>query len=269
MQSKPVKLEPTQELAYVIGVIYGDGSAFVTKYKQYVIKLETSSKKFAEEFARCLRIVHGKSTFGKRSKYYYVYVYSKVLVMFLKNRQKCLKVIKLYPCDFVRGFYDSEGGYYSQGTANTLYMFNTDVDTLEIVNEAVKLCTGFKLKLIKHTNNIYALYTGVKNQIAKFLKMVKPSIKYEPRKFHETTYVKECEYCGKEFITRHKNQRFCSRKCFSKWETGKNNPSWRGGKVIKVCEYCGRVFYVFPSAKSHRKFCSNECRYTSKKEVVL
>ena len=79
--------------------------------------------------------------------------------------------------------------------------------------------------------------------------------------------VKVCEYCGKEFITRHKSQRFCSRECFAKWESNKNNPAWKGGKIAVRCQNCGKIFYVYPSEikKGGGKFCSNECKYASRK----
>lgn len=41
---------------------------------------------------------------------------------------------------------------------------------------------------------------------------------------------------------------------------GKNNPSWKGGKITKKCDYCGKSKNVFPGNKYNYNFCNNECR---------
>lgn len=52
-----VRLEPSLKLAYVIGVMFGDGSVSFRKsgrsYK-YRIRLKVVDREFAEEFKRCL-----------------------------------------------------------------------------------------------------------------------------------------------------------------------------------------------------------------------
>ena len=80
----------------------------------------------------------------------------------------------------------------------------------------------------------------------------------------------KCKNCGKEFYvtpSRYKEGRgkFCSRKCYFEYsrkmglQKGKNNPSWKGGKVKKICLNCGKEFYVYPSRANKAKFCSVEC----------
>ena len=50
-----VKLDPSPELAYVIGVIFGDGSvSFKKRDYKYRIRLKVVDREFAEEFKRCL-----------------------------------------------------------------------------------------------------------------------------------------------------------------------------------------------------------------------
>ena len=97
--------------------------------------------------------------------------------------------------------------------------------------------------------------------------------------------IKICEYCGKEFNAKYKNQKFCSRSCSHKSMSKKievqcetcGKTFWikkdrfdrsehhycshechsESGRIIKKCEYCGKEF---TSKKSeNRRFCSHEC----------
>jgi endogenous inhibitor of DNA gyrase (YacG/DUF329 family) len=80
----------------------------------------------------------------------------------------------------------------------------------------------------------------------------------------KTTLV--CKQCGKKFdvIPSEKDTaKFCSQKCWGKWQSekrsGKNAGGWKGGKIAIVCKQCGKKFKVFPGEKQ-RKFCSHKCR---------
>ena len=89
---------------------------------------------------------------------------------------------------------------------------------------------------------------------------------------------KKCDECGKDFNSHpHLNQKFCSKKCASKYISenlngknhpnyGKNNPNWCGGLVIKICDQCGKEFEVKQSRKLNAKFCSDKCKYKSLSE---
>lgn len=65
---------------------------------------------------------------------------------------------------------------------------------------------------------------------------------------------KECPICGKIFIPRLNNQKYCSKKC-----------SVVGGAKIlnrkkgKICEYCGKEYLVYRYRKNESKFCSHKC----------
>lgn len=67
---------------------------------------------------------------------------------------------------------------------------------------------------------------------------------------------KDCENCSKKFVSRWKS-RFCSRACAYAAQTGKKNPSWKGGKVKRECATCGQEYLCFPSVNS--RFCSKKC----------
>ena len=59
-----------------------------------------------------------------------------------------------------------------------------------------------------------------------------------------------CLKCGKSFMPHDKLSKFCSRECYNEYKK-------KG--IIKYCEQCGKGFYVYPSNKDKRKFCSKEC----------
>ena len=117
-------LEPSEELAYVIGAKVGDG--YVSKksrvrkgYNEVMIGLEAKEKKFVEEFARCLAKVLGRREIRPRyrrsSGRYVVEVRSQTLYELLKKPVD-LERLKKYieHCErcvvaFIRGFADSEG----------------------------------------------------------------------------------------------------------------------------------------------------------------
>ena len=47
--------KPTKELAYILGVIFGDGNLFFHKCKgDYAIRLEATDKDFVEHFSSCV-----------------------------------------------------------------------------------------------------------------------------------------------------------------------------------------------------------------------
>ena len=70
---------------------------------------------------------------------------------------------------------------------------------------------------------------------------------------------RKCEYCGKEFsrsVWRMKTQRFCSRDCFSKYETTKKKNK---SKVKFKCENCSKILELPAWEARTRRFCSIEC----------
>lgn len=84
-----------------------------------------------------------------------------------------------------------------------------------------------------------------------------------------------CEKCGKEFESKKKDARFCSKECYQNYckETGclkgKNSK-----KVEVICAECGKHEFVAPSRAAKYLCCSVEClgQYNSKrynKQVTL
>lgn len=109
--------EPSPELAYVIGVIYGDGD-LPTRGKLYdrtgrYVRLRVNDKEFIEEFIRCIDKVLGKTKvkkIGRERKQYRVIYHSYYLHEFLKKPLNDLKpFIEANPRGFIKGVVDSEG----------------------------------------------------------------------------------------------------------------------------------------------------------------
>ena len=116
-----VKLDPSPELAYVIGVMFGDGCVGFRRAGRayrYRIRLKVVDKDFAEEFKRCLEALGLKPSLRlerdkTRCDRWCVEANSKILYEFLKRpKEKLFEVAKKYPIEFLRGFFDSEGTVY-------------------------------------------------------------------------------------------------------------------------------------------------------------
>jgi intein-encoded DNA endonuclease-like protein len=133
-------LEPSEELAYVIGVVLGDGSAI-----NYTIRLRAKDKEFVEEFARCLATVLGRSPikiiYEKSTECYIAEVHSKTLWELLKKPVDLERLRKyIEHCEkcmaaFLRGFFDSEGHVNERGY---VVIDNTDYALLEYVQQLLK-----------------------------------------------------------------------------------------------------------------------------------
>src|SRR5207249_2304038 len=105
------------ELAYVIGVIAGDGNLNVHGYN-YEMLLSVTDRDFAEEFSRCLAKILGKSNLYKvrwseNRKRWIVQGSSVLLFRFLNGGWQRLKrhVEHCYQCSasFLRALFDAEG----------------------------------------------------------------------------------------------------------------------------------------------------------------
>jgi len=64
----------------------------------------------------------------------------------------------------------------------------------------------------------------------------------------------KCLTCGKEFKTKNKKRKFCSRECY--WYSGLNHPLSK--KIKSNCIICEKEFYKLP--ESNKKYCSVTCQ---------
>jgi intein-encoded DNA endonuclease-like protein len=179
-------LEPSEELAYVMGVKIGDGYTtkgrrVVKNYNRVRIGLKVRDREFAEEFGRCLAKVLGRRPinprYRKSLRRYVVEIRSQTLYELLK---KPVDLDRLKPyiehCEkcmaaFLKGFVDSEGSVSEEGY---IRIYNTDYRLLEYVKELLKRF------------GIESTGPWTKRQQGKTF--------YDHKKMKRYTYKKECYY---------------------------------------------------------------------------
>ena len=130
---------PSPELAYVIGVIAGDGNLNVHGYN-YEMLLSVTDHDFAAEFSRCLAKILGKSSLYKvrwseKRKRWIVQGSSILLHRFLRGGWQLLKryVEHCYRCraSFLRALFDGEGTI----ARNRISIYNTDLSLLFYIRQ--------------------------------------------------------------------------------------------------------------------------------------
>jgi len=204
----PVKLEPSSELAYVLGVCLGDGcvGSYVKgkeKRTSYEVKLAVEHKEFAESFKKALeKIGMNPSMFLRTSvrpnekplwcvcacSRKFVEWYREITSDFAKLEaflEKCPKGFE----EFIRGFYESEGSfiekeYLDRGAGKVkfyrnLHIFNTNKELIEFVNKLLKklgLRTSLKVEVRWTHKDKYRLRVLTKD-VDKFFEIIKPVIK--------------------------------------------------------------------------------------------
>lgn len=142
-------LEACEELAYVIGVVAGDGYVCMKGnvwkgYRERRIGMKARDEDFVEEFARCLTAVLGRppvpvnKTWSDDALYYRAEVKSKTLHDLLQKPIDVEKIRRFVEhCDrcrgaFLRGFFDSEGCVTKSGVISIV---NSDFRLLQYTRE--------------------------------------------------------------------------------------------------------------------------------------
>lgn len=181
--------EPSEDLAYILGVIKGDGC--VTEVHSNgrctsQVQLNTVDKPFAESFVGALEEINLNprmwlQKFEDKKNQWRVSATSKKFFEWYSNLD--LKSIKenLLTTDeikkeFVRGFYESEGN--NRPSNRTLRMFSSDEDTIKFVQKITKdLGFNFRLKKgLKFGKEYFTLIIYKKEERIKFLKKIQPVI---------------------------------------------------------------------------------------------
>ncbi|NJE10123.1 LAGLIDADG family homing endonuclease [Thermococcus sp. MAR1] len=141
-KTKRVNLEPSPELAYIVGAYLGDASVSERNY-QYRIRLKVVDEDFAESFGRALKGIGANPRTGfecnrGRADRWWVEVTNKELFMFLKGpKERLFEVARMYPKEFLRGFFDSEGTvvFNKKSRSVQISAANYDLNVLTLCKE--------------------------------------------------------------------------------------------------------------------------------------
>jgi len=200
-------LRPSEELAYVIGAVLGDGCVFLQKY-HYFITLRVKDLEFAEKFAECIGKVLEREPpkpIPVKNGAFKVKVCSKTLYELLKkpididNIRKYVEHCFRCICAFLRGFFDSEGSIDKDGDTR---VYNSDKSLLvyikDLLNRFGIKTTGPKLHIKARTpiknpvidktyfrkNDNYYLYMHAESKL-KFYELIGFTIKRKQQRLEE------------------------------------------------------------------------------------
>jgi intein-encoded DNA endonuclease-like protein len=180
-------LKMTEDLAYVLGVLKGDGCAFIRKDGNGEIVLTVSQRKFADSFSKALlriglnpHIKEGKMKGWGKKQAFIVTAYSKTFVEWYKNLNLTIETFTMEKSviAFIKGFYESEGNIYKPKRCRfpMLSMFNSNRNLVKLVQQLLSKI-GIHSCLYRCRNGVYRLQVHRKNDSLKFLTLIKPVIK--------------------------------------------------------------------------------------------
>src|SRR3989344_6685738 len=190
-------LEMTEDLAYILGIIKGDGCIYKNN-RTYKIVLDITNKNIAIDFLNSLKKIGlNPSTrermpsngIGKLKKYviiaqssYFGVWYKNLSIDNLKNLLKKEECI----IGFIRGFYEAEGSIskrHDRYNTITISIYNTDLKIMRVVKYLTdKLGFNFNLNGPYKNNGfdgksskpIYRIHTSRKYDTNKFINVIKP-----------------------------------------------------------------------------------------------
>jgi hypothetical protein len=187
-----LSLSPT--LAYILGLRYGDLKV-VKHHSARTISLVSKDKelvvKFRDSILKIVRRKRGKTTriwktvggYYGTGTYYGFTVYCRKLYEYLKLPLEVHgAVIEKFPCDFLEGFFDSEGSvtkYYKE-RGQCLRLSNNNFRLLRYVaklleNQGIRMSLRFA-KFTKTGNLNYELYTSNPQSLRNFMEKIGFSI---------------------------------------------------------------------------------------------
>lgn len=227
-------LNPSEELAYILGVRYGDGCLHEG------IELYAKDKEFVDYFSACASRVLGRKNLlsvyiHKDRGMYRVHACSRLLQRWLESPLEMHKeIIERFSASFLRGFYDSEGCiccYKGRESKPKIYIdvCNTDLSVLVYIENLLArhflICTGkkwiYKAKpavvggsMRYFRKDVYHIRIMAKKSVQRFCNKIGFSIKRKQEKLEKAIQILddpyECKVCG--------------------WKT--TNPSAMGGHIV-------------------------------------
>ncbi|MDE1869120.1 MAG: hypothetical protein KGH60_04120 [Candidatus Micrarchaeota archaeon] len=179
-------LKNSATLSYILGVLRGDGYVYHDKKGHYSVTLNVKSLKFAKSFRRSLVKIGLKpiKIFSDGRGYYWVRAQSKEFYNWYRSlgpsaSRELIDAIKGNEIDFIRGFYEAEGGISYADYGYKLRISNTDYDIVEAISKHLTSINILNyLKRYKNKNGCIYYQLGIYRDCKRFLGLVNPCFKY-------------------------------------------------------------------------------------------
>lgn len=181
-----INLNPTPELAYIAGVVWGDGTTCACGNGKYVVGLQATRREFVEAFRLALiklgfradRVCEIKSPRCTNGRVYSTYCRCKPLYLFLRDESKVVELAHQYPIQFLKGFYESEGTLVRTSTSVHCKVSNTKYRKAALVWDLIEKL-GFKCKLSwdESIKCYHVRILGGRAEVKRFLTTISPCIK--------------------------------------------------------------------------------------------
>ena len=181
---------PSSSLAYILGVMLGDGSIAKNHYR---LRLEVKSVEFAQKFVENLSKIgmnpylrvsrHKNKRDGNYRQYQLVGVSRKAFYTWYKSLDlKSIRDwIKGYEQYFVCGFYESEGYIgYNYALNQCIIISNNNRDILSMI-KGIMESWGLKPTLRNNTSINFFLCLYGTEYVRNFISMINPCIRAVPR----------------------------------------------------------------------------------------
>lgn len=221
--------KPTAELAYALGVLFGDGAiSHHKKNHDYCIHLGAIDKEFVEKFSFCISKVLGKSKAYPvhvcKSGLFEANIRSKELYFFVKSLKEDFEKVKpfaeRFPAEFIQGLADSEGcpgiSASSQFVVNVSVANSTNLELLEyskyLLEKHFRIHSRINLtktpgmsdsiidgRLITRTKNLYLLSIGEFSSTKEYCSKINFSIIRKKQKLEDAIKIKE-KFCASQRI---------------------------------------------------------------------
>jgi len=180
-RDRGIKIEKEGELAYILGVMLGDGYR-ISRENRRVLHHVVGDKIFADSLARALREVGLNPLMVREGGNFHTSENSKALHGWLNGLDVRAFIFKGTENvrAFVRGFYESRGSLRGHGKNSCMMsIYNRDEILIRLVDDCLK-ALGFRTNLFspKSERNVYELYLlGGKGEVMRFLREIKPCVK--------------------------------------------------------------------------------------------
>lgn len=181
---------PGPTLAYVLGVLLGDGSVHKNRTSRgsysYRVSLYVKSKVFAEEFARALPKIGLNPTYfyALKNEYYRVEAVNGGFYEWYKSLalEQIRSMILGFEDEFIRGFYESEGSIGNDPSGSLRIQITNKRGELLFMIQNILNDWGIKSWVCGPYHTYFRLHIATNKRVQKFLQITKPCIKTEPKR---------------------------------------------------------------------------------------